>query len=167
MAELAIEPRRGRKTLVNLGLFIKDYLTEQGEACQQDIHESYRNKLREIYESAGKRFTRQDRMKYHSFTRFFYFLKQLGFVEESGKEETSSFQEFYSKAHPGEEVPREIPPRVYYRLTDKGKTASDVAWSNPLRALYPKFDSVYYSNKSRQYAEERKLKGLPAKEPFF
>jgi len=167
MEELAIEPKRGRKTLVNLGLFIKVYLIEHGEACQQDIHEGYRDKLREIYELHGRRFTKQDRMKYHSFTRFFYFLKQLGFAEESGKEEVSSFQELYSKAHPEEEIPGEIPPRVYYRLTDKGGKASDVDWSNPLRALYPKFDAVYYSTKSREYAEQRKLKGLAPRERFI
>jgi len=163
MEEILVEPRRGRKVLVNLGLFIKDYLTEHGEACQQDIHESYRNTLREIYERAGRRFTKMDGRKYHSFTRFFSFLKQLDFVEVSGKEEPSIFQERFKESYPEREMPVKISPRTYYKLTDEGEKAPDVDWSNPLRTLYPKFDAVYYSAKSKEYAEQRKLKGLPAR----
>lgn len=163
MEEVPVEPKRGRKTLVNLGLFIKDYLIEHGEACQQDIHESYRDALREMYERAGRRFTKMDGRKYHSFTRFFSFLKQLGFVEVSGKEEPSIFQERFKEFYLEREMPERIPPRTYYKLTDKGKKASDVDWSNPLRTLYPHFDAVYYSTKSKEYAEQRKLKGLPTR----
>ncbi len=44
----------------------------------------------------------------------------------TGKEETSAFQEQYPDAE----------PRRYFRLTDKGRAAPDVDWSNPQRALY-------------------------------
>ncbi len=64
--------------------------------------------------------------RYHSFVVYFSNLKRLGWVEPSGYEEHSAFQENYS---PG-------PPRIYYRLTGAGMAASDVAWSNPQRALY-------------------------------
>ena len=64
--------------------------------------------------------------RYHSFVVYFSNLRRLGWVEFSGKEEPSAFQDHYP---PG-------PPRRYYRLTEAGKVASDVAWANPHLALY-------------------------------
>ncbi len=64
--------------------------------------------------------------RYHSFQRYFHWLKQLGWVEFTGQEELSSLQEHYSPS----------PPRRYFRLSDVGRTASETAWSNPHRALY-------------------------------
>ena len=74
-----------------------------------------------------------DRMPYkaqgcrsHSFTIYFATLQRLGWVEPTGREEPSAFQDHYP---PG-------PPRRYFRLTAAGKEASDTAWRNPHRALY-------------------------------
>jgi len=64
--------------------------------------------------------------RFHSFVVYFSNLQRLGWVEFSGKEEVSSFQEHYP---PG-------PARRYFRLTDAGRAASDEAWANPLSALY-------------------------------
>ena len=64
--------------------------------------------------------------RYHSFVVYFSNLQRLGWVEFSGKEEASAFQDHYP---PG-------PPRKYFRLTVVGKSATDAAWSNPLLALY-------------------------------
>ena len=64
--------------------------------------------------------------RYHSFVVYFSNLRRLRWVEPTGKEETSEFQDHYP---PGQ-------PRKYYRLTKAGKEASDAAWSNPLFALY-------------------------------
>jgi len=64
--------------------------------------------------------------RYHSFVVYFSNLQRLGWVELTGKEEASSFQDHYP---PGQ-------PRRYFRLTDAGKAASEAAWSNPLFALY-------------------------------
>ena len=64
--------------------------------------------------------------RYHSFVVFFAELRQLGWVEPTGKEEPSDFQTNYP---PG-------PPRRYYRLTKAGRQASDADWSNPQAALY-------------------------------
>jgi len=64
--------------------------------------------------------------RYHSFIVYFSTLQRLNWVEPSGKEETSSFQDHYP---PG-------PSRKYYRLTSKGKQAGDAAWANPQLALY-------------------------------
>jgi hypothetical protein len=70
------------------------------------------------YKTTGARF--------HSFVVYFANLQRLGWVEETGREEPSEFQEHYP---PG-------PSRRYYRLTNAGKAASEAAWSNPLATLY-------------------------------
>ena len=64
--------------------------------------------------------------RYHSFVVYFSNLQRLGWVEFTGKEEPSAFQDHYP---PG-------PPRRYFRLTEAGRDAGDAAWSNPLLALY-------------------------------
>ena len=64
--------------------------------------------------------------RFHSFVVYFSNIQRLGWVEPTGKEEPSSFQEHYT---PGQ-------PRKYFRLTKAGREAGDVAWANPLRALY-------------------------------
>jgi hypothetical protein len=64
--------------------------------------------------------------RYHSFVVYFSNLQRLGWVEPSGKEEASAFQNHYP---PGQ-------PRKYFRLTKAGREASDAAWSNPYLALY-------------------------------
>ena len=64
--------------------------------------------------------------RYHSFVVYFSNLQRLGWVEPSGKEEPSAFQDHYP---PG-------PPRRYFRLTNAGRAASDAAWANPQFALY-------------------------------
>ena len=63
---------------------------------------------------------------YHSFVVYFSNLQRLGWVEETGKEERSAFQDNYP---PG-------PSRKYFKLTKEGRAAPETAWSNPLLALY-------------------------------
>lgn len=72
------------------------------------------------YKSQGCRF--------HSFVDYFSMLPKLGWVEATGREEPSAFQENYPSG----------PPRRYFRLTEKGRNAGDMAWSNPHLALYGK-----------------------------
>ena len=64
--------------------------------------------------------------RFHSFVVYFSTLQRLSWVEATGREELSSFQEHYP---PG-------PPRRYFRLTKAGKGASETAWTNPHHALY-------------------------------
>jgi hypothetical protein len=64
--------------------------------------------------------------RYHSFVIYFSNLQRLGWVEPSDREEKSAFQDHYL---PG-------PPRRYFRLTDKGKSAPDYLWADPRKALY-------------------------------
>ena len=66
--------------------------------------------------------------RFHSFIVYFSNIVRLGWVEPTGQEEPSAFQDHYP---PG-------PPRRFYRLTKAGREASDDAWANPLRALYGK-----------------------------
>jgi len=64
--------------------------------------------------------------RYHSFVTYFSMLQKLGWVEPSGHEERSSFQENYPDAQ----------PRKYFRLTKAGISAGDGAWLNPHLTLY-------------------------------
>ena len=62
----------------------------------------------------------------HSFVTYFSMLQKLKWVEPSGMVEKSHFQNNY----PGSQ------PRIYFRLTEKGKSASDSQWANPHKVLY-------------------------------
>ena len=62
----------------------------------------------------------------HSFVTYFSTIQKLGWVEATGREEPSAFQEHY----PGGQ------PRKYFRLTQAGLNESDDNWANPHRALY-------------------------------
>jgi hypothetical protein len=64
--------------------------------------------------------------RYHSFVTYFSNLQRLGWVEPSGIETPSAFQDKYPAAQ----------PRRYFCLTAAGKQASDSAWANPQSALY-------------------------------
>ena len=64
--------------------------------------------------------------RYHSFVVYFSNLQRLGWVEFTGKERPSAFQDNYPAG----------PPRKYFRLTLAGRLAGDATWSNPLAALY-------------------------------
>jgi len=64
--------------------------------------------------------------RYHSFVVYFSNLQRLGWVEPTGQEEPSAFQDHYAAGQ----------PRRYYRLTPAGMAAPLAAWSNPFSALY-------------------------------
>jgi len=74
---------------------------------------------------------------YNSFARFFFWLKQLKYVEKTGETEVSlqrgeiTNQEYAPGAYPLKA------PRTYYRLTDKGKASSTEDWCNPLATVHP------------------------------
>lgn len=62
----------------------------------------------------------------HSFVTYFSMLQKLGWVEPSGIIEKSDFQKNYPEGQ----------PRIFFRLTEKGKAAPDSQWANPHKALY-------------------------------
>ena len=94
--------------------------------------------------------------RYHSFQRYFHWLKQLAWVEFTGREEPSALQESYPDA----------PPRKYYRLAGKGIEALDYEWSRPQLALYPHLGSEYFNEKrkGRQYTKKAPTKRHKANE---
>jgi hypothetical protein len=64
--------------------------------------------------------------RYHSFVVYFSTIHRLGWVEPSGYEESSSFQDHYPSGN----------PRRYFRITNLGYAAGDRAWANPRKTLY-------------------------------
>ena len=64
--------------------------------------------------------------RFHSFVVYFSTIQKLSWVEPTGREEPSTFQDHYP---PGQ-------PRRYFRLTKAGRKANDSAWANPHLALY-------------------------------
>lgn len=64
--------------------------------------------------------------RYHSFITYFSTLRRLGWVEPTGQEELSAFQEHYAAGQ----------PRRYYRLTKAGLNALDGALLNLHLTLY-------------------------------
>jgi hypothetical protein len=64
--------------------------------------------------------------RYHSFVVYFSMLQQLKWVEPTGQEEPSQFQDNYPEGQ----------PRKYFRLTAAGIAAPDYLWANPHKALY-------------------------------
>jgi len=101
--------------------------------------------------------------RYHSFQRYFHWLKQLGWVEVTGREERSSVQEAVEKSRSAAGLPPyTAPPRKYYRLTNKGIEAPDYEWSNPLITCHPEIAGM----PAREYFQEkRKLRRYVKKSP--
>jgi len=66
--------------------------------------------------------------RFHSFITYFALIQKLNWVEPTGREEISAFQEHYPEGQ----------PRKYFRLTERGRQAGDNDWSNPHKALYGK-----------------------------
>jgi hypothetical protein len=151
------------------GEFIRDFLLGSSPggspsvdpnvgAPTEDIRSAYKNALLQAYaedmvalamekgielsmeEALSRIPRRQSRMRSHSFYRYFHLLKQLGWVELTGEEETS-----FMGGMPGarvEHTPQgttlvELPqPRKFYRLTPEGREAAQSAWRDPLQAVY-------------------------------
>jgi len=64
--------------------------------------------------------------RYHSFVTYFSTVQKLNWVEPTGIEEHSDFQDNYPEGQ----------PRKYFRLTAAGIAAPDHLWANPHKALY-------------------------------
>ena len=83
------------------------------------IEEFYQNYLARLpYKAQGCR--------YHSFVTYFSTIQKLNWVEPTGTEESSKFQNNYPEGQ----------PRKYFRLTASGMAAPDHLWANPHKALY-------------------------------
>jgi DNA-binding PadR family transcriptional regulator len=107
-------------TALSIGLFIRDYLLENGRAYPYEIYRAIRGELRE----KSRPIRGLKRGSYQNIRNYFYWLTHLGLIE------------------PEVEVPSEKPylkDRRYYRLTAKGRRTPphSLEWLNPRRALYP------------------------------
>ena len=92
---------------------------ENGRINPENIDELFQKYLNKLpYKAHGCR--------YHSFVTYFSMLQKLEWVEPTGKEEPSSFQDNYPQGQ----------PRKYFRLTPAGIAAPDSAWANPHHSLY-------------------------------
>ena len=90
------------------------------------------------------------RMRYSSFLHYFNKLKLLGWVELTGEIEDSEAQDRMG-LKPDEEPGRQVgQPRIFYRITAAGKRATSAMLSNPLRLLYPQYDSAYSRSKKKE-----------------
>jgi len=108
--------RRGwHRVSMPLGMFILEYLltSETGDAYIWDIYKAWRES--EYFQNwkAGK--------GPRAFYNYFWYLKKLGLVEETRREEVLG-KPF---------------PRIYYRVTP-GAEQFQYAWINPKAVLYPK-----------------------------
>jgi len=98
--------------------------------------------------------------RYHSFSRYFHWLKQLDWVERTGEEEKATIQGYLEELG----KPPEAPPRIYYRLTRKGIEAPLYQWSNPLATCHPEIGGMpapeYFREKRRErhYVKKRPTK---------
>lgn len=99
---------------------ISDMVVAGTDVTEEEADKIYQRELKKV----SRKFTH---MRYHSFLMYFGVLKRLGWVEETGEAEASTLQDNFHDA----------PSRMYYRLTQEGKTAADELWSNPLFTLYP------------------------------
>ena len=64
--------------------------------------------------------------RFHSFVVYFSTIQRLGWVEPTGIEQPSAFQEHYPTGQ----------PRRFFRLTEAGLTGGEAEWNNPHKALY-------------------------------
>ena len=99
---------------------ISDNVVKKIDVTEEEADKIYQRELKKV----SRKFSH---MRYHSFLMYFGVLKRLGWVEETGESEASTLQDNFPEA----------PSRIYYRLTRKGREASDEFWSNPLFTLYP------------------------------
>jgi len=100
--------------------------TEEKKARKEKRHINPDN-IENLYKLHLKRLPyKAQGARYHSFVTYFSDLQKLGWVEPTGEEKHSAFQDNYPKGQ----------PRKYFRLTADGIAAPDSAWANPHKALY-------------------------------
>jgi hypothetical protein len=107
------------------GLFVKKYLVEQGEACQADIFYAISQEIVSLNQeriNSGEKVLKMP--NYSSFSKYFHWFLLLGLVERTGRREPAVY-DF-------------LKPRVFYRLTEKGR-AAERAWADPVKSVHPEF----------------------------
>lgn len=118
------------------GIFIRDHLRDRGESYAGEIHRTYKEAHRGWTTTRGNRYRLST---YNSFAIYIAKLVIAGLLERTGRKEESD--------HPKSGA-LDYPERVYLRLSDKGRRASDYVWGRPLRIWYKPLDweRVEYSS---------------------
>ena len=107
------------------GLFTKKYFEKHGEGCAADIFYALRENLERINKERVKIGEKPIRgCTYNSYAKYFFWFKLLGLIEPTDRREPAIY-DFLEE-------------RVFYRLTDKGKTEVR-AWKDPVRRAHPEF----------------------------
>lgn len=124
-------PRGRAASPVRTGLFIRQYLSEHGEAYQAEIHRALKETIKSVNEGMGRHIHPPT---YESFGKYFRQLVRLGLIELTGREEeTEVIPELSSmrKKQVGSRTTYSVVTsmRRYYRLTGKG---SEADWEDPL-----------------------------------
>lgn len=161
-----------RDFLLGKGPYGSKVIDPERGAAIEDIRYEYKQALLRAYaedlvamamekgirlslEEASRRIPqRLTKMRSHSFYRYFHNLKMLGWVEPTGEEERSAMG-----GMPGARLEKvsqsaliEVPqPRRFYRLTEKGRSAPDTEWQDPLQTLYHYPPEVRSSKKLKYY----------------
>jgi len=107
------------------GLFTKQYFEKHGEACAADIYYALSQEIERLNKERigiGEKPLR--RPNYSSFSRYFHWFLILGLMERTNRREPAIY-DFLEK-------------RVFYRLTDRGKTEEE-AWRDPILIRHPEF----------------------------
>jgi hypothetical protein len=100
----------------NIGHYIRDRLSD-APATASEIYKAWR-------------VDRPRKGTYHSFARFFYVLKRLGWITPTG--------ETFPAVPRGMDEPQpNLPEAVEYALTPKGEEADFIAWGDPIGILWP------------------------------
>jgi len=112
-------------SLYRPGLFTKQYFVEHGEVCCADVFYALKQDLERINMERveiGEMPIRGS--TYNSFAKYWHWFKLLGLIEPVDRREASIYPF--------------LEERVFYRLTDKGKTEVK-AWEDPISVRHPEF----------------------------
>jgi hypothetical protein len=107
------------------GLFMKQYLTEHGEACAAEVFYALRRNLDGINKERieiGEKPIRG--CTYNSFAKYWHWFKLLKLLEPVDRREVPIYDFLEEK--------------VFYRLTDRGR-AEVRAWEDPIAVAHPEF----------------------------
>ena len=107
------------------GLFTKAYLMQHPESCCADVFNALRENLRRINRlriEIGENPIRG--CTYNSFAKYWHWFKLLELIERVDRQEAPVY-DFLEE-------------RVFYRLSDKGRTEMR-AWEDPIAVAHPEF----------------------------
>ena len=116
-----------------LGMFIRGYLLQHREGSPTEIHQEYKNSHRGAITSKGRPYKLGT---YRSQLVYIRSLARIGLLERSGRVEDGN--------NPiGDPIREDLDPKVYFRLTSKGRNAPEYVWAHPLRLWYKPFSWEY------------------------